>query len=142
MKKDEAHFLLLRTQTCSSVCNLNTQYLCTIQDDSAVSARDVVGDFGSETFVVHQQELNLSHVANEEFLETAREEMACLFVAAVADLGHSRLALETAPNPVIDTLGFSPCFLDAVITIRLVALEFVGALFHDGNLDGHYLERA
>lgn len=61
--------------------------------------------------------------------------MACLFVAAITNLGHGRLALEATPDPVIDTLGLPPCLLHTVVTVRLVTLEFGGALFDD--LDGH-----
>jgi hypothetical protein len=53
------------------------------------------------------------------------------------NLGHGGLALEATADPVVDTLGLPPCLLYAVVPIRLVALEFVGALFDDGDLDGH-----
>ncbi len=36
-------------------------------------------------------------------------------------LGHRKLALEAASHPVIDTLGFPPCLLHALIPVRLVA---------------------
>jgi len=61
--------------------------------------------------------------------------MASLFVAAITDLGHGRLALEATPHSVIDTLGFSPSLFYAMVAVRLVAFEFCGALFDD--LDGH-----
>ena len=44
-----------------------------------------------------------------------------LFVAPVANLGHWKLSLETTPYSVVDTLWFSPCLLDTVVTIGLVA---------------------
>jgi len=47
--------------------------------------------------------------------------MASLFVAAITDLGHGRLALEATPHSVIDTLGFSPSLFYAMVAVRLVA---------------------
>lgn len=41
----------------------------------------------------------------------------------VTYLGHRKLALETAPHPVVNTLGFPPCLLHALVTIGLVAPE-------------------
>jgi len=35
-------------------------------------------------------------------------------------LGHRELALESAPHPVINTLGFPPSLLDAFIAVRLM----------------------
>lgn len=35
--------------------------------------------------------------------------------------GHSRLALEATPNPVINTLGFPPRLFHTMVTIGLVA---------------------
>ena len=35
-------------------------------------------------------------------------------------LGHRELALESAPDPIVNTLGFPPCLLDTLIAIRLV----------------------
>ena len=49
-----------------------------LEDDGAVSAADVVGDLGSEAFVVHEEKVNFPGVVDNEFLETVGEEMACL----------------------------------------------------------------
>lgn len=94
-----------------------------------------MGDLGGERLVVHQQKVELPNVADKELLEAVGKEMASLFVAAVADLGHSSLTLEATPDPVIDTLGLPPCLLHAVVAVRLMAFEFVGPLLDD--LDGH-----
>ena len=68
-------------------------------------------------------------------------------------LGHRCLALEATPHPVIDTFGFSPSLLYAMVAVGLMTpgyiirikikdscnlwngLEFCGAFFDD--LDGH-----
>ena len=57
-----------------------------LEDDGAVTAADVVGDFSSVAFVVHQKKLKFPHVADQEFLQTVREEMSCLLVATITDL--------------------------------------------------------
>lgn len=49
-----------------------------------------------------------------------------LFVAPVANLGHWKLTLETTSYSVVDTLWFSPCLLDTVVTIGLVASVWDG----------------
>jgi hypothetical protein len=44
-----------------------------------------------------------------------------LLVAPVTNLGHGKLPFEPTPHSVVNTLGFPPCFLDAVVTVGLVA---------------------
>lgn len=63
--------------------------------------------------------------------------MARFLVAAIADLGHRELALEPAPHPIVNTLGFPPCLLNTLVAVRLVTLEWLGAFFYDWRLDGH-----
>lgn len=63
--------------------------------------------------------------------------MASLLVTAITDLRHGELAFEPTSHSVIDTFGFPPCLLHAVIPIRLVALEWLRALLNNGDLDGH-----
>lgn len=65
------------------------------------------------------------------------------------------MALKAPAHPVINTLGLPPCLLHTMVTIGLMtpveavsiaktyvlainALEFVGTLLDDGDLDGHY----
>jgi hypothetical protein len=71
--------------------------------------------------------------------------------------GHRELTLESASHPVINTLGFSPCLLDALVAVGLMTpvevtrksvilaacdefrcvLEWLGAFFNNWRLDGH-----
>ena len=71
--------------------------------------------------------------------------------------GHRELTLESASHPVIDTLRFPPCLLDALVAVGLMTpvivtrksvilaacgefmcvLEWLGAFFNDWRLDGH-----
>lgn len=57
-----------------------------------------MGDDGGVLVVVHQQELELGKVVDEELLVAGREQVAGLFVGTVTDLGHGELALETTTN--------------------------------------------
>jgi len=63
--------------------------------------------------------------------------VARLLITTIADLRHRELSLESASHPVVNTLGFPPCFLDALVAVRLVTLEWFGAFFDDRCLDGH-----
>jgi hypothetical protein len=60
-------------------------------------------------------------VASVTDLEDWDQYCHCLLFEIVAHLWHWCLALEATPDPVIDTLGFPPCLLDADIAVRLVA---------------------
>jgi len=132
--KSDNH-LLLRPQTGSRVCDLHTQYLRPLKDRCAVAAADIVRDLRGEAFVVHQEKIDLSCVADKELLQPVGQKMPGLLVAPVTNLGHRKLTLEPAPHPVVNTLGFPPCLLHALVPVRLVALEGFRALLDDGDLD-------
>lgn len=55
-----------------------------------VAAADVVGNLSGIAFVVHQKEIELPHVADQEFLQTVREEMSRLLVATVTNLSDRK----------------------------------------------------
>lgn len=87
-----------------------------------------MGDFRSKAFVVHQKQIDLPDVADQELLQAIGKKMASLpndthnqpefvvflstnaylLVASVTNLGHGKLALEPSPYSVINTLGFPP----------------------------------
>ena len=48
------------------------------QDDSPVAAAHVVSDLGSVLPIVHQQEVDLPNVIDQEFLQPAGKEVSCL----------------------------------------------------------------
>ena len=102
-------------------------------------------DLCRKAFVVHKEKVDVPYVVNQEFLETIGEEMASLLVASITDLfvssdeycrnvwmmiagvtylGHRKLTFETTPDPVINTLGFPPCFLHPMVTVGLVTPTF------------------
>ena len=67
-----------------------------------------MGNLGSEGAAVHQQEVQLSNVGDKKLLEAVGQQVAGELVVTVTNLGHGNLALETATNAVINTLGLSP----------------------------------
>jgi len=107
-------------------------------------SRQIVGELGAITSIVHQQDFNISGVTNEESLETIGTQKSCLFVATVTDLGHGTVALEPAANTGINTLGFSPAGLNTIPLIRVETDKVRLSLFDDfwfGNgLETDHLE--
>lgn len=63
--------------------------------------------------------------------------MSRFLIAAIADLGHRELTLESAPHPIVNTLWLPPCLLDTLVAIRLVTLEWLGTFFYNWRLDSH-----
>ncbi len=51
-----------------------------LKDDSPVTAADIVSDLCGEAFVVHEEKVYFPNVVDNEFLEAAGKEMACLEV--------------------------------------------------------------
>ena len=51
-----------------------------------VAAADVVCNFGSEAFVVHQEKVNFPGVADQELLEAVGKKVTGLLVATIANL--------------------------------------------------------
>ena len=49
------------------------------QDSDPVPTRDAMCDFSRELFVVHKQEVDLLEVVDNEFFETAGQEMSSLY---------------------------------------------------------------
>ena len=48
------------------------------QDDSPVAAAHVVSDLGSVFAIVHQQQVNLPDVIDQELLQTTGKKVSCL----------------------------------------------------------------
>lgn len=130
--------LLLGAQARGGVGHLDAESSCPLKNADTVTRADVVCNLSSEALVVHQQQVDLSDVVDNELLEAVGEQVTGLLVRTVTNLGHGGLALEATPDPVIDTLGLPPCLLHTMVAIRLVALELGGALLDDGDLDGHW----
>jgi len=100
-----------------------------------------VSDLGGVGAVVHEEELNVLSVADEESLVAGRHHVAGLLVGAEADRGHSHGAPEASANSVVDTLGLAPAGIEALEPITLVTAEALRALLDDRDvlLGGNHL---
>lgn len=102
---------------------------------------------------MHEEELDLVGVVDEEALVAVGHDVTGLLVGSVSDVGHGELALEersaggrlsgrtacmgggggqratnlkTTANAVINTLGLAPCLLKPSVAVTLVAPVGVG----------------
>lgn len=73
--------------------------------------------------VVHQQQLKVLDVVDEESLVAGGGQETGLLVGAVADLGHTDGTAETSADTAIDTLGLSPAGTDTIEPVTLVTVE-------------------
>lgn len=77
--------------------------------------------------VVHEEELNVLGVVNEESLVAGGHHVAGLLVGTVTDRGHGHLALEATADGIVNSLRLAPRLTDTLETVRLVTVEAVGA---------------
>ena len=99
---------LLSTDTGVGVGDLDAEDLGLLENLDALLAADVVGDLGSERAVVHEEELDIPGVGNDQTVVAVGEQVAGLLVGAVTDLGHGNLALEASADARVNTLGLPP----------------------------------
>lgn len=76
--------------------------------------------------VVHEEELDVLGVVDEESLVAGGHHVAGLLVGTETDGGHGHLSLEAATDGIIDSLGLAPRGANAHKTVRLVTVEAVG----------------
>lgn len=57
-----------------------------LQNNRTVPAAHVVSNLGGVAFIVQEEKVDFPHVADQELLETVRQDMTSLLVAAVANL--------------------------------------------------------
>ena len=60
---------------------------------------------------------------DKHLLEAVGEDVTRLARVAEADARHYALALETAADAIVDTLGLAPARADADVAVRLMASE-------------------
>jgi len=99
---------LLAAEAGVGVDNLDVQLGSTVDDHLAVARRDVRGDLGGVLSVVHQEQLEVLDVVDDELEETVGQQVTGLLVRAITDLGHGSVALEAATHSVINTSGLAP----------------------------------
>ncbi len=62
-----------------------------------------MGDLGAEGSVVHEEDVEVLGVVNDEFLQAVGKEKLGGVVRAVADFGHLLVASESSPHAVVNT---------------------------------------
>jgi len=83
---------------------------------------------------VHEEEINVTKVVDEEGLVAGWRQMAGFLVGAISNLWHSSLTLEPSANTIINTLWLSPTGVDTFETIALMAIEPFPVLLDDRNV--------
>jgi len=96
------------TEATTGVGDLDTQNLCPFDDRDAFSATDVGSNFGCVLASVHEKEITLLWVGDEEFLKAVRHHVFGLVIRTVTNLGHWQLTFKATSNSIIDTLWFTP----------------------------------
>ena len=103
--------LLLRLHTDSLVHNLHSELLCTGNDLLAGAEGDVVVDDSSAAAVLHQEHLDVLHVADVHAVKTVVAAETVPAVSSEANAGHLGSSLEATTHGVIDTVGLPPSVL-------------------------------
>ena len=62
-----------------------------------------MSDLSAEGSVVHEEDVEVLGVVNDEFLQAIGEEELGGVVRAVSDFGHLLVASESSPHAVVDT---------------------------------------
>lgn len=131
---------LLSTNTGVGVGDLDAESLSLLEDVDALLGRDVVGDLCGVRAVVHKEKFDVTNVGDDEAAVAVGHQMAGLLVRTVTNLGHADGAAETTADSTVDTLGLAPGLADTVVSVRVVALEGLGALLDDGDGSGGHLD--
>lgn len=80
------------------VYSLHAQDPCPLNNLHPLLAADTVSDSGGVFAAVHEQELELGEVVDEELLVAGRDHVSSLLVGTVTDFRHGKLALESTTN--------------------------------------------
>jgi len=101
----------LRTQATVGVGEADRQLLGALDDLLALLGAHAVGDLAAVDAVLHEQDLQLTHVVHQELLESGGQHVAGELVRSVTDVGHQILSLEAATHSVVDTFWLAPFVL-------------------------------
>lgn len=93
--------------------NSKMTYLTRTLDDSlALTGGYIVRNLGGVLAVVHHEQLQVPHVGDDVLVEAAGQDVACLLVGSITNVGHSNTAsLELPADPGVNTLWPPPAFL-------------------------------
>lgn len=93
------------------VGDANSQLLCALTDQLALSGADGMCNLGGVHAVLHHQDFQLADVVDGELLESIGEHVAGLGVRTITDVGHQVLALEATSDTIVNTFRLTPVFL-------------------------------
>ena len=60
-------------------------------------------DFSAESSIVHEEDVEILDITNNEFLEAVREMVSGFLIRSVADFRHGSVASESSSHSVVDT---------------------------------------
>ena len=68
---------------------------------------------------MHQQQLQLRDIVNNELPELVGKVVPGLLVRAISNVGHQGASLELPPDTGVDTLGPAPAWLEKTALAKL-----------------------
>eukprot|EP00043_Microstomoeca_roanoka_P028092 m.16863 g.16863 ORF g.16863 m.16863 type:complete len:105 (-) comp8168_c0_seq1:104-418(-) len=96
-------------------------------------------NLSSVVTVVHQQNIKLLNVVNEELLEAIGHHEAGLLVVTEANLDVLLETLEASAEASVNTMWFPPSLLQALVAVIVVAVEGLCPLLDDiGLVNWHH----
>jgi hypothetical protein len=103
------------------------------------SGADVVSDFRTESSIVHQENVKIAGVSDEELFKAVGEMESGFFIVSVTDFWHGLVASESSSHSVVDTWSYgsftswsSPAgSQSSAIKVGLEASESGGSLMFD-----------
>lgn len=106
-------FVVFASQTSGSVRQSDSQLLRPFNDGLSRLRGHGVRDFGTESSVQHHEHFQLFDVVDKNFTEAVGQYVSGVLGVSVTDLGHLDLALESSSDSVVNTMRFSPVWLQS-----------------------------
>ena len=101
-------FLLLGSDLSPGVGELDSDLLGALDDVGSDSGADVVRDLSAEGSVIHEEDIKILGVVDDEFLQAVGEEELGGVVTSIADLGHLLVSSKATTHAVVDTCVMKP----------------------------------
>jgi len=70
--------------------------------------RKIVGNLSRESSIVHQKQLQISRILDQERFEAVGSEISSFLGGSVTNFGHRNLSLESSSHARVNTLRLSP----------------------------------
>jgi len=128
---------LLGAYTGAWIRDLDAERFCPLEDLHTFSSPNRSRYLSGVCLVMHQQKIDVLSVSDQQATEAIGHKIFRPLVTPVADLWHRLLALEAAPDTVIDSPWLPPALPNAVPSVGLMAYEFLRAFLDDGDGRSH-----